>query len=54
LSADISSHIGIELDTIATPRPNSRIVGSSSAAPACATPTGTTTSAATHIPSDTV
>ncbi len=53
LSAIISSDIGIALDTTATSSPASRIDGCSSAVPAWATPTGTTTSAATATPSDT-
>ncbi|MNS89263.1 hypothetical protein D3C72_1232700 [compost metagenome] len=53
LSAIISSDIGIALDTSATTSPASRIFGSSSAAPACTTPTGTTTSDAASSPSDT-
>ena len=51
--ATISSEMGIALDTAATPTAISSTVGLSRAAPACATPTGSTTRAATASPSDT-
>ncbi|MNV32834.1 hypothetical protein D3C71_1241840 [compost metagenome] len=54
LSAIISSDIGMALDTTATNAPASRIFGSSSRLPACATPIGTTTKAAAARPSDTL
>lgn len=51
--ATISSEIGMALDRMATARPTPSTDGDSSAAPACATPTGMATSAATARPIDT-
>ena len=50
LSATISSEIGMALEMAATPNPTSSTVGDNSAAPACATPTGTATNAAAASP----
>ena len=51
--ATISSEIGIALEMSATPRPTASTTGESRAVPLCATPTGTTTSAAMARPSET-